>query len=127
MLLKNGKVADTVTEKWGWKPGTPIGKRGKRITTPIEVGEALRNKTLNNITESTICKARRKESTRRKIPFASDWALRNQEGNNAGKYITVAIEEEEEEKTTVGFMREYDTNPIPKIPLTIELARGDFR
>ena len=35
---------------------------------------------------------------------------------NTGKYITVAIEEED--KTIIGFMREHDTDPRPKIQIT---------
>ena len=38
ILLKNGKPADTIRimKKNGWKTGTPLGKRGERITAPIE-------------------------------------------------------------------------------------------
>ena len=36
ILLKNGKPADTIMKKNGWKTGTPLGKRGEGITAPIE-------------------------------------------------------------------------------------------
>ena len=45
------------------------------------------------------------------MPSILDWAHRKYEGTYAGKYITVAIEEED--KTTIGFMREHDTDPRP--------------
>ena len=51
-----------------------------------------------------------------RISFTPEWAHRNQEGNNTGKYITVAIEEED--KTIIGFMREHDTDPRPEIQIT---------
>ena len=119
ILLKTKKTADTIMKIMGWEPGTPIGKRGIGITTPIGIGEALRNQTLKNITLSTILgKARRKDSTRTKIHFVPDWAHKTQGENNAGKYITIAIEDEE--KVTIGIMREYDTNTRPQIQLTID-------
>lgn len=119
ILLKTKKTADTIMKIMGWEPGTPIGKRGIGIRTPIGIGEALRNQTLKNITLSTILgKARRKDSTRTKIHFVPDWAHKTQGENNAGKYITIAIEDEE--KVTIGIMREYDTNTRPQIQLTID-------
>jgi len=41
---------------------------------------------------------------------------------NTGKYITVAIEEED--KTIIGFMREHDTDPRPEIQITKISPRG---
>ena len=124
ILLKTKKTADTIMKIMGWEPGTPIGKRGIGITTPIGIGEAPSNQTLKNITLSTIGKARRKDSTRTKIHFVPDWAHKTQGENNAGKYITIAIEDEE--KATIGIMREYDTNTRPQIQLTIDSVLKGF-
>ena len=107
LLIQNGKPADTIMEKWGWRAGTPLGRNGMGIPIPIEIGETYRNK--KKITRNTIGKKRRAERNGKKIPFIPDWAHRKHEGNDAGKYITVAIEEED--KTTIGFMREHDTDP----------------
>ena len=37
ILLKNGKPADTIMKNWGWRAGTPLGRRGRGITSPIEI------------------------------------------------------------------------------------------
>ena len=103
LLIQNGKPADTIMEKWGWRAGTPLGRNGMGIPIPIEIGETYRNK--KKITRNTIGKKRRAERNGKKIPFIPDWAHRKHEGNDTGKYITVAIEEED--KTTIGFMREH--------------------
>ena len=80
------------------------------ITSPIEIGEVYRNR--KKITQNTISKKKRIERNGKKIPFIPDWAHRKQEGNNTGKYITVAIEEKD--KTIIGFMRQHDTDDRPK-------------
>ena len=97
----------------GWRTGTPLGRSGMGITIPIEIGEVYRNR--KKITQNTISISKKKRTERngKKIPFIPDWAHRKQERNNAGKYKTVAIEEED--KTTIGFMREHDTDPRPEI------------
>ena len=86
ILLHNGKPADTIMKKWGWRTGTPLGRRGMGITSPIEIGEVYRNR--KKITQNTISKKKRIERNGKKIPFIPDWAHRKQEGNNTGKYIT---------------------------------------
>ena len=83
---KKGKPADTIMKKWGWRTGTPLGRRGMGITSPIEIGEVYRNR--KKITQNTISKKKRIERNGKKIPFIPDWAHRKQEGNNTGKYIT---------------------------------------
>ena len=52
ILLHNGKPADTIMKKWGWRTGTPLGRRGMGITSPIEIGEEYR--TRKKITQNTI-------------------------------------------------------------------------
>ena len=112
-LLKNGKQADTIMKKWGWRTGTPLGRRGMGITSPIEIGEVYR--TRKKITQNTISKKKRTGRNGKKISFTPEWAHRNQEGNNTGKYLTVAIEEAD--KTIIGFMREHATAPRPEIQI----------
>ena len=91
------------------------------IATQIEIGEVYRNR--KKITQNTISKKKRKARNEKKIPFTPDWARRKQEGNNTGKYITVAIEEED--NTTIGFMREHDADPKPEMQITkISPSRG---
>ena len=34
ILLKNGKPADTIMKKWGWRTGTPLGRSEMGITRP---------------------------------------------------------------------------------------------
>ena len=82
------------------------------ITIPNEIGEVYRNR--KKITQNTISISKKKRTERngKKIPFIPDWAHRKQEGNNTGKYITVAIEEKD--KTIIGFMRQHDTDDRPK-------------
>lgn len=84
------------------------------ITSPIEIGEVYR--TRKKITQNTISKKKRTGRNGKKISFTPEWAHRKQGGNNTGKYITVAIEEED--KTIIGFMREHDTDPRPEIQIT---------
>ena len=74
------------------------------------------------ITQNTISKKKRTGRNGKKISFTPEWAHRNQEENNTGKYITVAIEEED--KTIIGFMREHDTDPRPEIQITKISPRG---
>ena len=90
------------------------------ITIPNEIGEVYRNR--KKITQNTISKKKRTGRNGKKISFTPEWAHRNQEGNNTGKYITVAIEEED--KTIIGFMREHDTDPRPEIQITKISPRG---
>ena len=122
ILLQNGKPADTIMKTLGWRTGTPLGRSGMGITIPIEIGEVYRNR--KKITQNTISISKKKRTERngKKIPFIPDWAHRKQERNNAGKYKTVAIEEED--KTTIGFMREHDTDPRPEIQTTKISPRG---
>ena len=34
ILLRNGKPADTIMKKWGWRTGTPLGRSEMGITRP---------------------------------------------------------------------------------------------
>ena len=66
LLIQNGKPADTIMEKWGWRAGTPLGRNGMGIPIPIEIGETYRNK--KKITRNTIGKKRRAERMERRYP-----------------------------------------------------------
>ena len=43
ILLQNGKAADTIMKKWGWRTGTPLGRSGMRIAISKEIREVYRN------------------------------------------------------------------------------------
>ena len=111
LKLKHGEPVDTIMKKNGWKTGTPLGKRGERITAPIEATPQKDLRKIQGGITKTITDYNNGTQKIKFIPHKADMMYVDaieeaikEEKKKAWKYITMTIQTEESD-IEIGMIR----------------------